>query len=123
MDSTLELTHLGKESNKPKGYRGSGRGGPRINSGRPKGSTNKIKPDELLKNFKKKSGQNFHEFIVERILEAQAMGNSELVSKYILGLGKYIIQDVQEVDVTSNGETMNASFTFPSVELDDWKDV
>jgi hypothetical protein len=33
-----------------------------------------------------------------------------------------VLADKQEVDMTSNGQTIGASFTFPSSELPDWTD-
>lgn len=100
------------------------RGGARIGAGRPKGTTNKITPIEMLDDFSKRSGMLFHEFINEQIVNAYQAGDRELVSRYLLGFAKYLVQDVQEIkqDITSNGQTVGASFTFPSLELPDWKD-
>lgn len=95
-----------------------GRGGARIGSGRPKGSTNKITPEEMLTDFKKTVGVSFHSFISQQIKKAADEENGELVSKYLLGFGKYLIQDIQAVDITSNGETMYApNFVFIPTEL------
>jgi hypothetical protein len=67
---------------------------------------------------------SFHEFINQQIVDAHNSGNSELVSKYLLGFAKYLVQDVQEIkqDITSNGQTMGVAFNFPSNELPDWQD-
>ena len=110
-------------SNKPSRYKtkSPGRGGKRENSGRPKGSTNKITPEEMLQDFKKQSGMTFHQFVNLQILKAYNENNNELVSRYLLGFSKYLIKDVQEVDVTSNGNTLNAVFNFPQRELADWE--
>jgi hypothetical protein len=115
-----------KQSEKPKKAprkKAPSRGGARAGSGRPKGSTNKITPTEMLDDFKVQSGLDFHQFINEQIVAAHLAGDKELVSKYLLGFAKYLVQDVQEVkqDVTSNGQTMNVGFTFPSIELSEWK--
>jgi uncharacterized protein (DUF488 family) len=77
----------------------------------------------MLDDFKVQSGLDFHQFINEQIVAAHLAGDKELVSKYLLGFAKYLVQDVQEVkqDVTSNGQTMNVGFTFPSIELSEWK--
>lgn len=100
------------------------RGGKREGSGRPKGSTNKITPTDMLDDFQQKAGMSFHEFINQQIVDAHNSGNSELVSKYLLGFAKYLVQDVQEIkqDITSNGQTMGVAFNFPSNELPDWQD-
>ena len=115
-----------KESIKPKRTytkKASSRGGARKGSGRPKGSTNKITPTEMLEDFQQKAGVSFHEFINQQIVDAHNSGNSELVSKYLLGFAKYLVQDIQEIkqDVTSNGQTLGATFTFPTQELPDWQ--
>jgi hypothetical protein len=121
-----ETIITGKESNlsvkKPR-KKAPSRGGARIGSGRPKGSTNKITPTEMLDDFANKAGMDFHEFINEQIVSAYQAGDKELVSKYLLGFAKYLVQDVQEVkqDVTSNGQTMNVGFNFPTIELVEWK--
>jgi hypothetical protein len=97
------------------------RGGKRNGAGRPKGSTNKITPEDMLLDFKKTTGMNFHTFVNQQILKAYQENNSELVSRYLLGFSKYLIKDVQEVDMTSGGEPIKAIFNFPNVELTDWK--
>lgn len=110
----------GKQSNQPKK---SGRGGPRINSGRPKGSTNKISPATLLNDFRREQGMTFSQFINKKIRDAELDNNHELVSKYILGLAKYIIQDVQQVDVTTQGQSLRPIYNFPKNELNDWSPI
>lgn len=115
-------------SDKPKKTRGPyknkapTRGGARKNAGRPKGSSNKISPQELLEEFEGQTGTTFAQFITKKIIEADMVNNQDLVAKYLLGLSKYIIQDIQEVkqDITSNGQTIQASFTFANKELPDW---
>jgi hypothetical protein len=96
------------------------RGGKREGAGRPKGSTNKISPQEFLDDFEKQSGQTLSKFIVGKIIEADNEGNKELVAKYSLGLAKYVIQDIQQVDVTTNGQTLGVQLVFSNKELPDW---
>jgi len=110
----------GKQSSYPKRQ---GRGGPRINSGRPKGSTNKISPATLLNDFRREQGMTFSQFINKKIRDAELDNNHELVSKYILGLAKYIIQDVQQVDVTSQGMSIRPTYNFSKNELQDWMPI
>lgn len=100
----------------------STRGGAREGSGRPKGSSNKISPEDLINDFHAQAGMSFEQFVNSRILLASVDGNQELVSRYILGMAKYFIKDVQEIkqDITSNGQTMGVGFTFPTQELPDW---
>ena len=102
--------------------RASTRGGARMGAGRPKGSSNKINSDDLIFDFQAQAGMSFEQFVNSRILLASADNNHELVSRYILGMAKYFISDVKEVDITSNGQTIGANFSFPQVELPDWQD-
>ena len=101
----------------------SGRGGRRAGSGRPKGSTNKISPGTLLHDFRREQGMTFSQFINKKIKDAELNNDHELVSKYILGLAKYIIQDVQQIDHTTMGQPLTAKFNFPQRELPDWTEV
>jgi hypothetical protein len=77
----------------------------------------------MLDDFANKAGMDFHEFINEQIVSAYQAGDKELVSKYLLGFAKYLVQDVHEVkqDVTSNGEQLGVQLVFTSQELPDWK--
>ena len=97
------------------------RGGARAGSGRKKGTTNKISPAELISDFQTQAGMSFEQFVNSRMLLAADEDNQELVSRYILGMAKYFITDVKEVDITSGGETMGVQIMFTTKELDDWK--
>ena len=114
-----------KQSIKPKRVytkKAPTRGGARPGSGRPKGTTNKITPSDMLTDFHTRAGMSFHEFINEQIVTAYQSGDKELVSRYLLGFAKYLVQDVQEIkqDITSNGETMGIQLVFTPVELPEW---
>lgn len=100
-----------------------GRGGYRPNSGRPKGSTNKISPQTLLHDFRREQGMTFSQFINKKIKDAEINNDHELVSKYILGLAKYIIQDIQQVDHTTQGQSLRPIYNFPKNELPDWSPI
>lgn len=98
------------------------RGGARTNSGRPKGTTNKVNIVDLKEDFKARSGMTFEEFVNSEILSAKVNGDKEILQKYVLGLSKYFIQEpTQKVDVTSAGEQLKAAFSFIPVELSEWK--
>lgn len=99
----------------------SNRGGAREGAGRPKGTSNKICPDDLISDFHSQAGMSFEQFVNSRILLASVDNNHELVSRYILGLAKYFIRDIQQVDLTSNGEALGVHLTFAPKALDDWK--
>jgi len=98
-------------------------GGPRPNSGRPKGSTNKINPATLINDFHRTMGMSFSQFVNKKIKDAENSGDDQLVAKYILGLGNYFVNNVQQHDVTTNGESLNTNFSFPKEETVDWKNI
>lgn len=116
-----ELTENESKKSNRYSFKTPSRGGKRVGSGRPKGTTNKITPEEMLTDFKKQSGMSFHEFVNQQIIKASNENNNELVSRYLLGFGKYLIKDIQEVDVTSNGQSLKTVFHFPTIDIDDWK--
>ena len=99
------------------------RGGRRVGAGRKAGSTNKIQAGEFLKEYRKVHGNHLKEDLVKDMMNARLRGDFEMLFKYQTAFAKYYMSDVKEVDVTSNGETIGANFTFPTKELDDWKDA
>ena len=100
-----------------------GRGGVRQNSGRPKGSTNKLSPGRLIHDFRKQMGMSFTEFVNKKINDAEKAGDDQLVAKYLLGMTPYFVNNVQQVeqqvDHTTKGQPMN--LVFPKKELSDWQ--
>ena len=96
-----------------------GRGGPRPNSGRKVGSTVKLSAADLLKEIAR-IDKPFAEGLAEDYKRARDEGDLHIVQRYQqMFLGK-VLADKQELDVTSNGQTLGASFTFPTLELPDW---
>lgn len=98
-----------------------GRGGARPNSGRKIGSTVKLSAADLLKEIAR-IDKPFAEGLAEDYKRARDGGDLHVIQRYQqMFLGK-VLADKQELDVTSNGQTLGASFTFPTVELPDWND-
>lgn len=96
-----------------------GRGGPRANSGRKVGSTNKLTAATLLAEIAK-CDIPFEQGLAEDYARARQEGDLQIVQRYQqMFLGK-LIAEKQEVDMTSNGQTMGVGFTFPTSELPDW---
>jgi hypothetical protein len=110
--SEIKLT-----ANKP------GRGGKRPGSGRKLGSTNKIQGVEFLEEYKKVHGNSLKEDLAKDMLDARMRGDYEMLFKYQTAFAKYYFADVATQDITSKGEALGASFTFPTTELIDWKDA
>ena len=131
LENTFDIEPMNNNQNKSKGV---GRGGKRQGAGRKKGSTNKITAEEFFTTYKKVTKGEFLEDLVKRLQQTynqvdtavtrkefdEAINNAH---KYDSFIAKYLFTDVKEVDVTSNGETIGANFTFPTTELKDWKDA
>ena len=115
-----------KEPKKPKRVytkKAPGRGGVRAGSGRPKGSTNKITLDSLVKSIDNAIGMSFEERLALNYKDAIDRQDWLSVKDYDKAFLSKIVADKQEMDVTSNGQTLGANFTFPQQELDDWRDA
>jgi hypothetical protein len=100
----------------------SGPGGKRPGSGRKKGSTQKLSGVELLVAIHKATGKPFSDNVAEhyhRAVQAKEWSEVRDYEKFIIAK---VISDTKEVDITSNGETVGATFTFPKVELSDWNE-
>lgn len=96
-----------------------GRGGKRPGSGRKKGAIQKLGGVELLQEIKNVTGKSFARSIAEHYLQAQCNNDWNAVRDY----EKFILSKVMtdNVDVTSNGKSVMIGFSFPQLELDDWK--
>lgn len=101
----------------------SKRGGKRPGSGRKPGSTNKIQGVEFLEEYKKIHGSSLKEDLAKDMHEARLRGDYDMLFKYQTAFAKYYFADVATQDITSKGEALGASFTFPTTELIDWKDA
>ena len=118
---TVEATE--KESIKPKrAYtkKAPSRGGARKGSGRPKGSTNKITLDSLVHSIDNAIGMSFEERLALNYKDAIDREDWLSVKDYDKAFLSKIVADKQEVDMTSNGQTMGVAFNFPTTELAEW---
>ena len=101
--------------------RKKGRGGARPNSGRKLGSTVRLSGADILNEIAKHDVP-FAEGLAEDYAKARQSGDMHVIQRYQQMFLNKVVADKQELDVTSNGKTIGASFTFPSLELPDWKD-
>jgi hypothetical protein len=101
----------------------SKRGGARPGSGRKAGSTNKIQGVEFLEEYKKIHGTSLKEDLARDMHEARLRGDYDMLFKYQTAFAKYYFADVASQDITSKGEALGASFTFPTKELIDWNNA
>lgn len=101
-----------------------GRGGKRQGAGRKVGTTNKIQGVDFLKEYFKIHGTNLSEDLAKDMLNARMRGDFEMLFKYQTAFAKYYFADTakQELDVTSNGETLGVQLVFNPVELPEWKE-
>jgi hypothetical protein len=97
------------------------RGGPQPNSGRPKGSTNKISGATILASIEKTVGKKFEDCLAEGYLNARLRGDNSLTMQYEKMFLSKVVADKTELDVTSDGKPLQAVFKFTAQELDDWK--
>lgn len=108
------------------------RGGPRPGSGRPKGSVNKITAEEFFDTFRKQTGKEYLKEMVKRINGAYELINQAntleekhealaTAHKYDSLVAKYIFTDIQQVDHTTNGQTLTPQIIFTPCELEEWK--
>lgn len=98
-----------------------GRGGARPNSGRKVGSTVKLSAADLLAEIARQD-KPFAEGLAEDYTRARLQGDLMIVQRYQQMFLSKVLADKQEVDMTSNGQTMGVGFTFPTNELPDWND-
>ncbi len=113
----LENNQINQNEVKPK----KGRGGARPNSGRKVGSTQKLSATTLLDAIAKVDVP-FEQGIAEDYHKARLSGDLFVIQKYQNMILSKVIADKQELDVTSNGQTLGATFTFPTLELPEWND-
>ena len=99
-----------------------GRGGPR-GGGRPKGSTSKLSAEKILQQITNTCGKPFEELLAEGYhltIVANDMPARQNYEKMILSK---VVADKHEIDHTTLGKSMNASFSFPANELPEWNTI
>jgi hypothetical protein len=97
-----------------------GRGGARANSGRKVGSTVRLSGADILAEIAKRDVP-FAEGLAEDYARARQSGDMLVIQRYQQMFLNKVVADKQEIDMTSNGHTMNVGFTFPTIELTEWK--
>lgn len=112
----MDTNILNENQNSPK----KGRGGARPNSGRKVGSTVKLSAQSLLGEIAKRDVP-FEVGLAEDYIKARQGDDKHLLQRYQHMLLSKVLADKVETDITSKGESVSIGFTFPKVELDDWK--
>lgn len=97
-----------------------GRGGARPGAGRKVGSTVKLSAADVLAEIARQDVP-FAVGLAQDYIRARQSGDMNVIQRYQQMLLAKVIADKTETDITSNGKTLAAAFTFPGEELDDWK--
>lgn len=98
------------------------RGGPRPNSGRPKGSTNKLSAADLLNSLENELGRPYAEQLAKNYKKTIDENNTDAIRAYDTLIVNKIVATKIEQDVTSNGETVGVTISFGATDLAEWKD-
>lgn len=106
---------MSEEQNKSK------RGGARPGAGRKKGMIQKLSGSEILKQIQRTTGKRFEQLLAEHYMESMLRHDWQAVRDYEKTILAKVVAD--KVDVTTNGESMNAQFVFPQRELADWSQI
>lgn len=99
------------------------RGGARKGAGRKKGGKNKVIATDLLLKVEEVCGKEYAQIIAEQLNEALLTKDARLVKDYLEFIGKKVIADKSEMDVTTQGEAIQGSFVFMPAELPEWNNV
>jgi hypothetical protein len=97
-------------------------GGYRPGSGRKKGSTQKLSAQSILHEISKKD-KPFAIGLAEDYHAARLSGDKDLIVRYQNMILNKVVADKVDVDHTTLGESLHASFNFPQKELPDWNTI
>lgn len=84
----------------------STRGGPRPGSGRPKGSTTKIKIEDLMRGIENRAGVPYGELLAKNYVDAIARGDWNGVRDYDKALMNKMISDKNDITIEDNSDTI-----------------
>lgn len=98
------------------------KGGPRKNSGRPKGTSNKISGVTIIDELQRTLGVPYEYQLAQNYLKCILDNDKPMVAKYDHLFLNKVVADKAEMDITSNGKSVVIGFNFPTKELDDWAD-
>jgi hypothetical protein len=99
----------------------SNHGGKRPGAGRKKGMIQKLSGSELLKQIQRTTGKRFEQLLAEHYRDSFLREDWNAVRDYEKTILSKVIAD--KVDVTTNGESLNANFKFTQQELPDWSNI
>lgn len=97
-----------KKSEKSARKKAPSRGGYRPNSGRPKGSTTKIKIEDLMANIELEAGQSYAAILAHNYVSAISRADWNGVRDYDKAFMNKMIAEKVEVDVNSSEDAVAA---------------
>lgn len=97
-------------------------GGWRPGAGRKKGQIQKLSAQSILKEIAKKD-KPFAVGLAEDYHNARQSGDTHLVVKYQQMILNKVVADKVDVDHTTLGQPLTATFQFPQRELPDWTNI
>lgn len=109
-------------NNKQNLQKKTGRGGARPNAGRKPGSRVKLSAADILKEIEKQD-MPFAKGLAEDYKKARQSGDMQVIQRYQQMILSKVVADKQELDVTSNGQTIIPNFEFVKEEISDWNEV
>jgi hypothetical protein len=98
-------------------------GGARPGAGRKKGQTNKLSGEKILDAVLSQCGKPFEVLLAEGYHMSILACDMPVRQNYEKMILSKVVADKHEIDHTTLGQALTNNFTFPTQELDDWKDV
>ena len=99
------------------------KGGYRVGSGRKKGAIQKLSGSKILQEIQRVTGKRFEQLLAEHYMRAYNEQDWNAVRDYEKTILAKVVADKHEIDHTTLGESLHASFNFPQRELPDWNNV
>jgi len=116
-----------RTNNQPKPSRYSvkspSRGGYRKGAGRKKGSGTKVQASTLLNEIYKTTKRSYSQILIDELNKSILAGDTKLTAMYLQWIGNKVVADKLDIDHTTLGESLHASFNFPQRELQDWNNI
>lgn len=100
-----------------------GRGGYRPGSGRKKGVGEKLRASVILNEIYRTNKRGFAQLLVDELNKSILAGDTKLTAQYLQWIGNKCVADKLDVDHTTLGQSLHASFNFPQQELPDWNSI
>jgi hypothetical protein len=97
-------------------------GGWRPGAGRKKGQKQKLSALTILREIEKKD-KPFAVGFAEDYHNARQSGDTQLIAKYQQMILNKVVADKVDVDHTTMGQALTATFKFPQQELVDWNTI